>query len=210
MGSIMDTKKSIIDEWGYLVKRQLFYFRNVFCMEKEDLKQEIIIGLIIGIQTYREGETDKAGYLINRIRHHVLRQIENTGRLVRIPSHINYKILKATKIKETELTEDEELLLSKGRQAKVTFDEEYMFAWEEDSFSLLQVQEVSDIINKHLSTFLPAQREVFIRHYLEETPLKDVAIDMEITIKQARSHRNNLIPRLRKIKELRSLVEELR
>jgi len=206
----MDTKKSIVEEWGHLVKRQLFYFRKVFCMEKEDLKQEIIIGLIIGIRTYREGETDKAGYLINRIRHHVLRQIENTGRLVRIPSHINYRILKATKIKEKDLTEEEEILLSKGRQAKVAFDDEYMSAWEEDSFSLLQVKEVLDIINKHLSTFLPAQREVFIRHYLEETQLKDVAKDMGITMKQARSHRNSVIPQLRKSKELRRLVEELR
>lgn len=208
----MNNKPSNNDmkEWSHVVKKQMYYFRNVFTIEKEDLKQEIYIGLIIGLNTFKEGLATKEGYLINRIRQHVLRFIQNTSRLIRIPCNIHDNIIKAVKVDEKKRTEKEKELCNKGMQQSISLEEEYLCGIADNAFEESLVKEFSNIMQKEISVISYAQKEILHNHYIEGVMLKDVAEDMGITIKQARSHRNSTLERLRRNVKLKMLLSEMK
>lgn len=82
----------------YVIKKEKLYFRSR--IEEEDLFQEGLLGLKKAIDKYKEGEGSFTTYAYHWIKQQVRRAIMDKGFLIRIPVHIQEKLIKIMKLKE--------------------------------------------------------------------------------------------------------------
>ena len=81
----------------YVIRKENLHLKSQ--MEEEDLFQEGLLGLKKAIDRYREGEGNFTTYAYYWVKQQIRRAIDDKGFLIRIPVHIQEKLVKVMKLK---------------------------------------------------------------------------------------------------------------